>query len=69
MTLLKQIKELQKKMKDMQKKSLLQAKLLNKEIERLEKTKCKYISNQKRPNPVVNEERSYRMSCYKAMKK
>lgn len=41
-------------MKDMRKQSLLQAKLLNKELKRLENAKRKYAANQKRTNPVID---------------
>jgi hypothetical protein len=52
-------------MKDMHKKSLLHAKLLNREMERLKTWKNIYVSNQRRSTPVINEERLFRMKCYK----
>ena len=64
MTVLKEIQKLQKKMKDMRKQSLLQAKLLNKELKRLENVKRKYVSNQKRTNPVVYPVRSNMIQRY-----
>ena len=64
MTVLKEIQKLQKKMKDMRKQSLLQAKLLNKELKRLENVRRKYVSNQKRTNPVIDPVRSNMINIY-----
>lgn len=64
MTVLKEIQKLEKTMKDMRKNSLLHAKLLAKELKRLENAKRKYAANQKRTNPVIDPVRLNMMNRY-----
>lgn len=64
MTVLKEIQKLEKTMKDMRKNSLLHAKLLAKELKRLENAKRKYAANQKRTNPVIDPVRLNMINRY-----